>query len=105
MSFNFNDDEVREFVVSIKDTPHLKQKLEEYGATETLLQAIKWVEHFDNPLPQDAENELQKFLCSICPEYCHGCGAPIPLSEMAEAIDNGGYCSACIDRQEKIAKE
>ena len=36
---------------------------------------------------------------------CRRCGCDIPLSEMAEALDNGGYCNYCQYMKEKIDEE
>lgn len=36
---------------------------------------------------------------------CTLCCESIPYSEMAEALDNGGYCSHCAYMREKIEKE
>lgn len=36
---------------------------------------------------------------------CSRCGTPIPLSEISEALTNGGLCGYCVHIKEKMDKE
>ncbi len=38
-------------------------------------------------------------------DTCKRCGCDIPLCEMLEALDNGGFCNYCQHMMEKIEKE
>lgn len=36
---------------------------------------------------------------------CTACASTIPYSEMAEALDNGGYCNYCAHMREKYDRD
>lgn len=38
-------------------------------------------------------------------ELCTMCSQPISYCEMIGALDNGGYCSYCVHRMEKLKRE
>jgi hypothetical protein len=58
----------------------------------------------------EALSDKQKFVLNkaIKENYikeCSRCGSNIPLSEMLDALDNGGLCNYCQHLKEKIEKE
>ena len=105
MLFDLNDADVRALLIEIADMADLRYLIDEYGDKHMVDQAIKWLECSDTPLPGDAEAALQQFLQDICPEHCNRCGCNIPMTEMADAITNGGYCGECAHRMARLDAE
>lgn len=89
----FSEDDFKEYVEDLIESDRIEGK--EAGIAKLA------IDQGYNSLSDKQRFVFDKTIKENSVELCERCGAPIPWSEMIEALDNGGYCNYCQHMMEK----